>query len=344
MVYASKLSHLASQFPLSNEPPERPPSSLSSVSSQATKATSGSESQSTASDSSSVAGSSTLRSSTAATSPSSSVISFGTPPKAFVFLVVKASRYILAPIDVTEKKARDFFQAIVENYNMKRGWWRRLLSIYVYSHCDFVKVSHNGKLRISREHLEVLKTPTQIKRYAPQSFDAGVRFSFPPHDESPHDKEYGYYPRPMPHAPVSRHMFNHLFNACYSDEGLAHKLHYAFVAPSCIIKSIPGKLLDGMPKRDRLVDEEAEFGEDQDVEVFWGLVAREQRSALRVAVYMLLGLGPSLWFMFQWMFGWGHDGDLQDATVPLMFSATMLGILWAVVYSGDDVREVEQPR
>lgn len=342
-MYASKLSHLASQFPLHNEPPERPPSSLSNSSSQATGTTSGSEAQSKSSGASSAVSSSSLRSSTAATSPSSSVISFGTPPKAFVFLVVKASRYILAPIDVTEKKARDFFQAIVENYNMKRGW-RRLLSIHVYSHCDFVKVSYNGKLKISREHLEVLTTPTQIKRYAPKSFDPGVRFSFPPHDESPHDKEYGYYPRPMPHAPVSRHMFNHLFNACYSDQGLAHKLHCAFITPSCIIKSIPGKLLDGMPKRDRLVDEEAEFSEDQDVEVFWGLVAREQRSALRVVIYMLLGLGPSLWFMFQWMFGWGHEGDLQDATVPLMFSATMLGILWAVVYSGDDVREVEQPR
>lgn len=148
----------------------------------------------------------------------------------------------------------------------------------------------------------------------------------------------------MTRVPVARHIFNHLFNVCYSDQGLAHKLHYAFIAPSCIIKSVSGGLLDKMPKRDRLVDEEAEFSEDQDVEVFWGLVAREQRSALRVAIYMLLGLGPSLWFMFQWLFGWGHDGDLQDATVPLMFSATMLGILWAFVYSGDDVREMEQPR
>lgn len=181
---------------------------------------------------------------------------------------------------------------------------------------------------------------TQIKRYAPQSFDPGVKFSFPPHDEAPHDREYGYYPRPMLQAPVSRHMFNHLFNACYSDESLPHKLHYAFIAPSCIIKSIPGKLLDGMPKRDRLVDEEAEFSEDQDVEVFWGLVAREQRSALRVVAYALLGLEPSLWFMFQWLFGWGHSGDLQGATVPLMISAAMLGILGIVVYSGDDVREV----
>lgn len=147
----------------------------------------------------------------------------------------------------------------------------------------------------------------------------------------------------MPHAPVSRHMFNHLYNACYSDQCLAHRLHQAFTTPYCIIKTIPGKLLDGMPKRDRLVDEEAEFSEDQDVEVFWGLVAREQRSALRVVIYMLLGLVPSLWFMFQWLFGWGHDGDLQDATVPFMLSASTLGILWAVVFSGDDVRELEQP-
>lgn len=98
-----------------------------------------------------------------------------------------------------------------------------------------------------------------------------------------------------------------------------------------------------MPKRDRLVDEETEFSEDQDVELFWGLVAREQRSVLRVVVYMLLGLAPSLLFMFQWLFRWGHDGDLQGASVPLTFSATMLGVLLAVVYSGDDVRETERP-
>lgn len=148
-VYASKLSHLLSQFPLSNEPPERPSSSLSRASSQDTTTTSGSESQTT-SKCSSVTGSSSLRSSTAATTPNSSVISLGDPPKSFVFLVVKASRYTLAPIDVTEKKARDFFQAIVEKYNQKRGWSRRLLSIYVYSHCDFVKVSHGERTLTSK--------------------------------------------------------------------------------------------------------------------------------------------------------------------------------------------------
>lgn len=145
-MYASGLRKLAHQFPLSNEPPGRPPSTLSNTSSQTTgttSGTSGSEAHSTFSDSSSARGSSSLPTGTAATSPSSSVIAFGNPPKAFVFLVVKAARYTLAPIDVTEKKARDFFQAIVDNYNQKRGW-RRLLSIYVYSHCDFVKVGDSG--------------------------------------------------------------------------------------------------------------------------------------------------------------------------------------------------------
>lgn len=140
-VYASRLSHLASRFPLSNDPQERPQSTLSSSSSQASDTTRGSGESSTVSGAASASGGSSLRSSTAATSPSSSVISFGAPPKAFVFLVVKASRYTLAPIEVTGKKARDFFRAIVENYNQKRGW-RRLLSIYVYSHRDFVKVHY----------------------------------------------------------------------------------------------------------------------------------------------------------------------------------------------------------
>lgn len=152
-VYASNLRHLASQFPLSNEPPERPPSSLSNSSSQTTETSSGSGAQSTSSSTLSAAGGSSQRSGTAATSQSSSVISFGTPRKAFVFLVVKASQYTLAPIDVTEKKAREFFQAIVENYNQKRGW-RRLLSIYVYSHCDFVKVSASSQslMRTTTNH------------------------------------------------------------------------------------------------------------------------------------------------------------------------------------------------
>lgn len=148
----------------------------------------------------------------------------------------------------------------------------------------------------------------------------------------------------MPQPPVSRHMFNHLFNGCYQD-GFVHRIYHDLTKTSHIaINSVPGKLLEGMPKRDRLVDEGAEFSNDEDVEVFWGLVAREQRSALRVVIYMLLALGPSLWFMFQWLFGWGQDRDLQNATVPLMFSAAMLGILGTVVYARDDVREVEQPR
>lgn len=144
LVYASKLRHLASQFPLSNVLPDLPPAPLGSRSYVDTETTSGSEAQAADLGAASGAGSSILRNATAATSPSSSVIPLSTPPKAFVYMVVKASRYTLAQIDVTEKNARGFFQAIVENYNQKRGW-RQLLSIYVYSHCDFVKVNGNGQ-------------------------------------------------------------------------------------------------------------------------------------------------------------------------------------------------------
>lgn len=37
-----------------------------------------------------------------------------------------------------------------------------------------------------------------------------------------------------------------------------------------------------MPKRNRKMSEDAEFGEDQEVDVFWALLPREQRSTSRV--------------------------------------------------------------
>lgn len=76
-----------------------------------------------------------------------------------------------------------------------------------------------------------------------------------------------------------------------------------------------------------------------EVENFWGLTAREQRSALRVVIYMILSLVPTIWFIFAWMFEWGHTSDLQGATIPVTISMTILSMLWAVVYTGSDTRE-----
>lgn len=92
-----------------------------------------------------------------------------------------------------------------------------------------------------------------------------------------------------------------------------------------------------MPKRNSDVPADAQL---EKVEVFWGLVAREQRSAFRVAVYTLLSPLPSVWFANGWIFGWEYEGDLQDVTAPFVIACTIWGMLWAAVYSGSDTREV----
>lgn len=59
----------------------------------------------------------------------------------FVFILVLDSRYHLVTTEVSKMTSRDFFQALTAGYNTHRGVLRRLFSIFVYSHCDFVQVS-----------------------------------------------------------------------------------------------------------------------------------------------------------------------------------------------------------
>lgn len=141
----------------------------------------------------------------------------------------------------------------------------------------------------------------------------------------------------MLEAPVTSHMFNDYFYACYDDASFAHSPHTLWPSAGCdVVETPPDDLPEGMPMRDREVLADAQFSK---VEHFWGLVAQEKRSALRVLLCMLLSLVPTVWFAFAWMFSWGHHGDLQDATVPVTISSTALSMVWVVVYSGDDMRK-----
>lgn len=149
----------------------------------------------------------------------------------------------------------------------------------------------------------------------------------------------------MLETPISPHVFYDLFYDCYDAESLNHRLHniistmLPLVSTCEVVENLSEELLDSLPKRDRSVDAGAQFGKGDKFEIFWGLVARERRSTARVIFYTLLGTVPSLVFAFEWLFGWGHVGDLQNATVPLGFTCTIWGMLWAVVYSGSDLRE-----
>lgn len=58
----------------------------------------------------------------------------------FVFILVFDSRFHLVTTDVSKMASQDFFQALKASYNAHRGILRRIFSIFVYSHCDFVQV------------------------------------------------------------------------------------------------------------------------------------------------------------------------------------------------------------
>ncbi|KAL1864105.1 hypothetical protein Daus18300_007885 [Diaporthe australafricana] len=183
--------------------------------------------------------------------------------------------------------------------------------------------------RISKEHTGYAK----VKHYSPHRFSPIPSFSFPERGRDTEYNEYTYTPQPMTQAPITKHMFNDFFYSCYDSQSLKHSFFHKFLSPCYVIETLPQDLLESMPKRDREVMTGAQFSK---VEHFWGIVAREQRSALRVVLYVLLSLMPTIWFTFMWLFPWGHEGDLQTATVPVTISIATLSMVWAVVYSGGE--------
>lgn len=133
-------------------------------------------------------------------------------------------------------------------------------------------------------------------------------------------------------------MFKDLFYACYDTNSVKHFLHKMWPLTACdFVENLSSDLLENMPKRDREVHPGAQHTK---VEQFWGILAREERSALRVLIYMLLSLVPTIWFIFAWLFSWRHGEDLQGATVPVTISLTTLSMVWVVVYSGPSVKAI----
>lgn len=334
--YGSLFRQLASEYPIShydNTPTQLDRLSVPQIPSNSSLGDSSSSADTQSSDGldSTDGGSSRASVSTAPSSTGSTAITLDFDTHAFVHLLVRAAdRYVLSSINVTGKDARSFFLDLIIHYRQHRGSLRRFLSIFVYSHCDFVKVDTRGPCKAK----SVMTDNNQVKHHRANRFSPIPGFSFPELGRDVEYPEYTYSPQPMIQAPVTRHMFNDYFYSCYDRHNLKHSFVHKFLSSCDVIDMLPQDLLENMPKRDREVIPGAKFSK---VEHFWGVVAREQRSAVRVVVYMLLSLAPTIWFAFMWLFSWGHEGDLQTATVPVTISIATLSMVWAVVYSGGEM-------
>lgn len=136
----------------------------------------------------------------------------------------------------------------------------------------------------------------------------------PPKD----DKEYEFIPKPAdPMPPVSRHEFWRRYHYCYKGE----KKHFRWFGKCCtgLCRGI-ADCLERVPKRDRKVLEEISSRE-----IYWGLQAIEKPHALRLFLYyfglLLSTVGFCVWWLVQ------HEGDLQNASVPITVAISALALL-----------------
>lgn len=196
-----------------------------------------------------------------------------------------------------------FFDRIKSEYNSARGWFRRWFSTWRYDHCEFMQFQKTGI-----------------------GLGARLKIAFP----EPTDPLYDYMPKPLeslqlpPHGPISPDEF---------------RLHYYYqVCPSLLswerwhrrrtgLSLVEKEAFEVAPKRVVKLDMQ-----DGRREKFYGLYAKEARSALRVAIHMAVCCLPGVIFFFLWLYQWGHGADLQGAAVPVQLSLTLVAGYLGVLY------------
>lgn len=157
----------------------------------------------------------------------------------------------------------------------------------------------------------------EARLYEPQKQD------FPP----PVMVEYDYSPRPVESIPpIGPHEFYKRFHACYDPQ---HQSWLPFRHIFCFHPSGHNReRLGCLPKRELNIIEDS----DQ-LEIFWGIYAREQPSFTGMLIYNIIFAAPCVMFVFMWLFGLGNTADLQNATVPITVTVGGLSVFWSIFLS-----------
>lgn len=183
-----------------------------------------------------------------------------------VYLCVEAGSREFIGLNCTGMQTdTQFFDKIKSEYNAARGWFRLWFSTWRYNHCEFMQFQMTG-IRLG----------------------ARLQIAFP----APTDQLYDYVPKPLeklqlpPHGPIS------------PDEFRQH--YYYQVCPSLLswerwhrrrtgLSLVEREAFNAAPKR--VVELDMQTGRR---EKFYGLYAKEARSALRVAIHMAICCLPGL--------------------------------------------------
>jgi hypothetical protein len=220
----------------------------------------------------------------------------------YVYLCVEAGTRQFLGLDCNSVQSDvQFFTKLKFEYDKARGWFRLWFSTWCYDHCEFFQFQKTGI-----------------------GIGARLKIAFP----DPGDFLYKYEPRPPkelpPHGPISQDEF---------------RLHYYYtVCPSLLswerwhrrqigLSTVEKEALEAVPKRVLKLDMQ-----NGKREHFYGLYAKEARSAWRVALHLTLCNIPGVIFFFLWLYQWGHGSDMQGAAVPVQLSLSLtlgyLGVLY----------------
>ena len=169
----------------------------------------------------------------------------------------------------------EFFDSIKSRYKKRRGWYRLWFSTWIYDHCDFFL----------------------FQKHAINS-SARLRIGFP--DDT--DLTYDFSPRPPeympPDGPISHDEFHFHYYYDHCPSYLSWKRWFATSYFTTTGSSVASRTaLDAVPKRKSELNKE-----DGKRELFYGLYAKEARSAFRVVMYISLCNLPGVIFFFLWLY------------------------------------------
>ena len=220
----------------------------------------------------------------------------------FVFLSVQnGSGLCLEQMKIVDHTDDKFFKELRASYLGAKGLFKRIFSIYEYAHCDFFRFEEYD-----------------IEEHAPR--EKGM----PPAG----DLSYQYH-RVEENPPVTTHQFESRFHACHrrclsAFMGIRNPFHRCRLP--CKRKA---DAVNRVPKRVRPLD----IGVSAQ-EIFWGLKAVERPCFVKVALFHVVPIAPTLIFWFLWLFYYGHTSDLQNASVPFLCVVGLITLFWASSYGG----------
>jgi hypothetical protein len=206
----------------------------------------------------------------------------------YVLFMVPAVGLRLVEIHSVAVCNEGLFKTMREEYNRAKGLFRSWFGLMVFSHCEFYKFEAWHK-----------------GRYCERSIGIPAR----------DDQDYIYTPKPMDREPpISKHEFyDRFYKKILSEDCILQGTH------NCHERDA----VERIPQKKDLVSTTG-VSRPQ----FYGIIAREKKSGIRMLVYICLSSIPGIIFFFLWLFKWGHD-SLQDASSLLVVSFTLLGLLYA---------------